>query len=251
MTPLPWSRAIIVGASSGIGEELANQLGAGGCRVALVARREAELTSVADRINAAAGDKVATVHPHDVTDVNDVAVLFREIVSDLGGLDLIIYASGYMPKVGSDEYAIDKDAAMIDVNVTGAVAWLNQAAHRFGQARTGTIVGIGSVAGDRGRRGNPVYGASKAFLDTYLEALRNRLAVKGVSVVTIKPGPVDTPMTQGLGKLPNMISAQEAATLIIQAARDKARIAYIPGKWKVIMGVIKAIPSPIFQFLNI
>ena len=251
MTPFPWSRAIVVGASSGIGEELANQLGAGGCRVALVARREAELASIADRINAAAGDKLATVYPHDVTDVDDVPVLFREIVGDLGGLDLIIYASGYMPKIASDEFSTEKDAVMIDVNITGAVAWLNQAAHRFGQARIGTIVGIGSVAGDRGRRGNPVYGATKAFLDTYLEALRNRLAVKGVSVVTIKPGPVDTPMTKGLGKLPGIITAPDAATQILAAAKNKTRVAYIPGKWKLIMGIIKMIPSPIFQFLNV
>ena len=206
MTPLPWSRAIIVGASSGIGEELANQLGAGGCRVALLARREAELTSIADRINAAAGDKIATIYPRCRRYRRRRRSVSAKSSATFGGLDLIVYASGYMPKVGSDEYAIDKDAVMIDVNITGAVAWLNQAAHRFGQARTGTIVGIGSVAGDRGRRGNPVYGASKAFLDTYLEALRNRLAVKGVAVVTIKPGPVDTPMTASLGKLPGMIS---------------------------------------------
>lgn len=251
MITIPWNRAIVVGSSSGIGEEIASQLGAAGCRLALVARREAELKTVADRINAGAGDILASTYPHDVTDVDDVPALFKQIVSDLGGLDLIVYASGYMPKIGADEFSIEKDAAIIDVNVTGAVAWLNQAAHRFGQARTGTIVGIGSVAGDRGRRGSPVYGASKAFLDTYLEALRNRLAVKGVAVVTIKPGPVDTPMTQGLGKLPGIISADVAAAQIIQAAKDKVRVAYIPGKWKLIMGVIKAIPSPIFQHLKI
>jgi short-subunit dehydrogenase len=251
MTQVPWNRAIIVGASSGIGEAIASQLAASGCRIALVARREAELKSIANRINANAGDVVASVYPHDVTDVNAVPDLFRTITADLGGLDVIFYASGYMPRIAPDEFDTEKDVAIIDVNVTGAVAWLNESAHRFSQARTGTIVGIGSVAGDRGRRGNPVYGASKAFLDHYLESLRNRLAVKGVSVVTIKPGPVDTPMTQGLGKLPGMISADEAAQQIITAAKEGTRIAYIPAKWKVIMGVIKAIPSPVFQFLNV
>lgn len=251
MTQVSWKNAIVIGASSGIGEAIALKLGAAGCHVALVARREAELKSLAARIDESAGTAVASVYPHDVADVDEVPDLFRKIVTDLGGLDVIFYTAGYMPRIAPDEFSITKDVPIIDVNVTGAVAWLNQAAHRFGQARSGTIVGIGSVAGDRGRRGNPVYGAAKAFLDCYLEALRNRLAVKGVAVVTIKPGPVDTPMTQSLGKLPGMISAEDAANQIIDAANGKVRVAYIPGKWKVIMGVIKAIPSPIFQFLNV
>ncbi len=251
MTTVPWKKAIVVGASSGIGEAIAEQLGKSGCHVALVARREAELKVVADRINERAGDAVATVHPNDVCDTALVAAVFREIVEEMGGLDVIFYASGYMPTIAPNEYDIEKDAQIIQVNAIGAVAWLNQAAHRFGQAKTGTIVGIGSVAGDRGRRGNPTYGAAKAFLETYLESLRNRLGSKGVNVVTIKPGPVATPMTAGLGKLPGMISAEEAATLIIAAAKDGVNVAYIPAKWKLIMTVIRAIPSPVFRYLKV
>jgi decaprenylphospho-beta-D-erythro-pentofuranosid-2-ulose 2-reductase len=240
-----------VGASSGIGEEIAEQLGRGGCHIALVARRQAELCVIADRINERAGSTLASVHAHDVADVAGIPGLFSTIVTEMGGLDIIFYTAGVMPRVEPTEYDSQKDALMIDVNVTGAVAWLNEAAHRFGQAKSGTIVGIGSVAGDRGRRGNPVYGASKAFLDTYLEALRNRLARLGVAVVTIKPGPVDTPMTKGLGKLPGMISVDYAATQIIAAARERVNVAYVPAQLKMIMGVIKAIPSPIFRYLNI
>jgi NAD(P)-dependent dehydrogenase (short-subunit alcohol dehydrogenase family) len=156
-----------------------------------------------------------------------------------------------MPRITDSEYSFDKDRAMIEVNVLGAIAWLNEAAQRLEAAGSGTIVGISSVAGDRGRRGQPVYCTSKAALDTYLEALRNRVGRFGVRVVTIKPGPVDTPLTKGLDKLPMVISADDAARQIIAAAEKGKRIAYVPGKWRPVMAVIRSIPSPLFQKLNI
>ena len=113
----------------------------------------------------------------------------------LGGLDLLIYSAGVMPVMKHDEFDTGKDLEMVTVNVAGAVAWMNQAAARFYGAKHGCIISLGSVAGDRGRRGQPVYNASKAFLHTYTESLRNRLACRGVSVVTIKPGPTRTRMT--------------------------------------------------------
>lgn len=238
-----WKRAIIVGASSGIGEALARALAADGSEVALVARRE-------DKLRVLAGELNARFYVHDVTDTGSVPALFSRITHEIGGLDLIIYAAGVMPSVGPEEYSTEKDAGTIAANFTGAVAWLNEAAPRFETAKHGTIVGISSVAGDRGRRGNPVYGATKAAFNAYLESLRNRTERKGVSVVTIKPGPVKTPMTEGV-KMPGMIEAGQAAAEILAAAKDKARVAYVPAKWKPIMAVIRAIPAPIFKYLNI
>lgn len=240
---LPWSRALVVGASSGIGAEIARQLLAGGCRVALVARRE-------DALAAVAGD-AALVYPHDVTNGGEVPELFQRICHDLGGLDLIVYAAGVMPPIGAGEYAFEKDRPIIDVNVLGAIAWLNEAARRFAEAQVGTIVGISSVAGDRGRRGNPVYCASKAALDTYLEALRNRLGARGVRVVTVKPGPVDTPMTKGLDRLPFLVPVEQAAAQILADAARGVRTSYVPKKWRPIMLVLRNIPSRIFQHLDI
>ncbi len=248
--PQTWKRAIIVGASSGIGEALARALAADGCRVALVARREERLRALAQELNAQANTVQAFPYTHDVTDFGGVSALFETITRDLGGLDLIIYAAGIMPRVGAEEYPTAKDAEIIAANFTGAVAWLNEAASRFEKAKSGTIVGISSVAGDRGRRGNPVYGATKAALNAYLESLRNRIERRGAFVVTVKPGPVDTPMTHGL-KMPGMISVESAAAEILLAAKDKVRVAYIPGKWRPIMAVIRAIPAPIFKWLNI
>lgn len=232
-----------------MGAEIAKQLARDKCAVALVARRPSELNAVAEIIRSAGG--TAFVYAHDVGDFDEVPGLFQQICRDLGGLDTIFYAAGVMPRITVDEYNFAKDRAMIEINVLGAIAWLNEAATRFAATGSGTIVGIGSVAGDRGRQGQPVYCTSKAALDTYLEALRNRLGRIGVKVITIKPGPVDTPMTQGLDKLPLMIPADEAARQIVAASQRGVRVAYVPGAWRYIMAIIRSIPSVIFQKLNV
>ena len=270
MTNTEWRRAIVVGASSGIGESLARQLAARGCQVALVARRESELTRIVSDINGKLRQEVAPVpqasartpntqyptpssaraYVHDVREYECVPALFQQITHDMGGLDLIIYAAGVMPLIEDNEYAFDKDRLAIEINVLGAIAWLNEAAQRFERAQAGTIVGISSVAGDRGRKGYPAYGASKTALNTYLEALRNRIGRYGVKVVTIKPGPVDTPMTKDLTKKPLLISADEAAKAILAAAHSGKHTAYVPWKWQPIMLIIRNIPSAIFKKLN-
>jgi NAD(P)-dependent dehydrogenase (short-subunit alcohol dehydrogenase family) len=249
VSALPWQRAIVVGASSGIGEALARHLAAGGCRVALVARRAAELARVRDAIVAAGGR--ADVHPHDVTRTDDVARVFAAACADLGGLDLVVYAAGIMPRIAPDEYGFAVDDAVVRVNLLGAMAWLDETAVRFAAARAGTIVGISSVAGDRGRRGYPAYHASKAGLDAYLESLRNRLSCLGVAVVTIKPGPVDTPMSRGLSRLPLLIDADTAARRTLAVARRGSRVAYVPATWRPIMLVLRSIPGWLFQRLDI
>jgi decaprenylphospho-beta-D-erythro-pentofuranosid-2-ulose 2-reductase len=248
-----FNRAIIVGASSGIGAALARQLAAKGCRVALLARRAEELSTLADEINASypGTDTRALTFPHDVLCYEEVPALFQTVCRDLGGLDLFIYASGVMPSVQQSEYNFEKDRRIIEVNVLGAIAWINEAAQRFEAAKEGTLVGISSVAGDRGRCGSPVYNTSKAAMDTYLEAIRNRIGRFGVQVVTIKPGPVETPMTAVLGKMPLMIPAADAARQIIVAAERGVRLAYIPWPWRFIMAIIRAIPSPIFKRMNV
>jgi short-subunit dehydrogenase len=218
---------------------------------ALVARRETELHALAQSLGAEPGAGRTLVYAHDVTNYGEAPALFERIAKDLGGVDLVIYAAGVMPAIGTDEYNIEKDAAIVAVNVTGAMAWLNQAAARFAQQRSGTIVGISSVAGDRGRRGQPAYCASKSALNTYLESLRNRLAVRGVSVVTIKPGPVRTPMTADLGKMPLEIDVETAATEILAAAQQGVNTAYVPAKWRPIMTVVRAIPSGVFRYLKV
>ncbi len=242
---------MVIGASSGIGEALARRLAADGTRVALVARNEERLMRITGDINAAAGEDRALAVAHDVRAVADVPDLFQEIARRLGGLDLVVFAAGVMPSVAADEYDTSKDREMIEVNLMGAVAWLNPVADRMARVGRGTIVGIGSVAGDRGRAPNPVYCTSKAGFHTYLEALRNRVARKGVKVVTIKPGFVDTAMTHGKEGLFWLISPDRAAEIILNKARRGAVTAYVPARWRLLMTVVRSIPSFIFTRLGI
>jgi len=242
-------RAIVVGASSGIGAALVRRLAHAGYKVAAVARRADALEALCAPLNGN-GLPGALPYVHDVRDTGGAQAMFDRIVADLDGLDLIVYAAGVMPRVGPDEYDIAIDRAIIEVNVTGAMAWLDLAAKRFLVQRGGTIVGIGSVAGDRGRRGNPAYCASKAALHTFLEALRNRLSQHGVQVITIKPGPVHTPMTEGLDKMPMAIDADLAAERIFAAIARKAQTAYVPIQWAPIMAAVRSIPSVVFRRMN-
>jgi len=241
----------VIGASSGIGEALARRLAAEGTRVALVGRREPELRRLMGEINSAAGEDRAAAIAHDVRATAEIPELVQGIARVLGGLDLVIYAAGVMPAVAEDEYNTAKDRQMIEVNLVGAVAWLNPVAERMANLGRGTIVGIGSVAGDRGRSGNPVYCTSKAALHAYLEALRNRLARAGVKVVTIKPGFIDTAMTRGKDGLFWVISADRAAEIILDKVRSGTATAYVPARWRMVMAIIRSIPSFIFSRLGI
>jgi decaprenylphospho-beta-D-erythro-pentofuranosid-2-ulose 2-reductase len=233
------TKAIIIGASSGIGAELAKQLAEGGALVATIARRTEMLQPLADRFP-------ERIFPftHDVNNIEEIPELFQKCTDTLTGLDLVIYCAGIMPAVGPHEYNTDKDLDMVNVNISGAIAWLNCAATRMEGTGHGSIIGIGSVAGDRGRSAQPVYNASKAFMHTYMEALRNRLAKKGVKIVTIKPGPTDTEMTQGMAgsKMP----VEKAAQLILHY-KDRTGEHYLNPIHRIVFYIIKRIPSPLFR----
>lgn len=234
-------RAIIIGASDGIGAALVRALAARGWRVAALARNAAKLKALAASCPAGA----VLYYSHDVSNTDDVRPLFDRITAELGGLDMIHYCAGVMPVVREDEYDIAKDLEIISINCSGAAAWLDCAASLFERKRAGHIVGISSIAGDRGRRGNPGYHASKAWLDTFLESLRNRLAKYGVSVTTIKPGYIDTAMTRGRKGLFWLISADECARRILSACDSRATVRYVPMRWFWIGFIIKRVPSMI------
>jgi NAD(P)-dependent dehydrogenase (short-subunit alcohol dehydrogenase family) len=248
---LAFRRAIVVGASSGIGAEIARQLAADGCAVALLGRREAELQRVAASI-AAAGPVRALVAVHDVTQYDAVPALLERLVQELGGLDLLVYAAGIMHLPGEGEYDFASDRAQIEVNLLGAMAWTTPVVAMFEAKRAGTIVGVSSIAGERGRRTFPGYSTSKAALTTWLEALRNRAARHGVNVVTVKPGFVDTAMTANLERKPMIVPAPRAAALILSAARrGGSPSVFVPGVWWLVAMALRHLPSAIFRRLNI
>lgn len=246
----PTLGAIVIGASSGIGEAIAQQLAREGHAVALVARRVDLLNNVAEQIKTSGGR--AHVYVHDVTHFDEAPTLFQTILKDLGRVDVVVYCSGVMPKVDRSEFNFEKDKLMMDVQALGAMAWLDQAAMAFERLGRGSIVGISSVAGDRGRIINPVYNASKAAFSTYLEALRNRLSRKGVHVLTVKPGFVDTEMFRSTGRSARgAISPDQAAADVWKAIKGRKQTIYTPARWGLIMLVIRHIPSFIFRRLSL
>lgn len=233
-----------------MGAALARRLALEGRRVALLARREADLQAVAATIESALGAGRVRSYVHDVLETGSVEALFARVEQELGEVDELYYAAGVMPEVGIDEFDLAKDELQLRVNALGCIAWGNAAARRFRPRGRGMVLGISSVAQDRGRVGKPGYHASKAAMDTYLESLRNRLWRHGVQVTTIRPGFVETPMTRGL-RLKGAISADSAAERILRARDRRATIAYVPFKWRVVMAVIRAIPSFLFRRLSI
>ena len=252
-TPLnPRRRGIILGASDGLGAALARRLAHEGYSLALLARRQDKLEALCSEINQSVGQPQVRAYAHDVRDYEKVPGSLRKIVADLGGLDLVIFCSGInYPPGGIDKYNFDNDRQMIETNLIGAMAWLSPIAEMFQSAKAGQIVGIGSVAGDRGRVGNPGYNTSKAGLATYLEALRNRLARYGVNVLTVKPGFMKTEMLKAAqGGTPFAISPEKAAEDIWKAMRKRRQVIYTPSLWRWIMLAIQHTPSFIFRKLS-
>ena len=231
-------KVIVIGASSGIGSEIAKEHLKKGNHVVLVARRTEEIQNRIMECGELPPSSRAHILTHDVADTQTTPSLFSKAIELLDGLDEIYFASGIMHKVEIDEYNTNLDLQMIEVNLCGAIAWLNPAAAFF-------------IAGDRGRVGNPVYNTSKAALNTYLEGLRNRLSKKRVLVLTIKPGFIDTAMTKGMKGLFWVISANKAASIIIDSAESRKEDIYVPSRWWLVGFIIKNIPSFIFKKLSI
>lgn len=245
--------ALVVGASSGMGEALARQLVREGYRVALVARRADMLAALARELNDASASEqaepVALAYPRDVRDLDAAPDLFARIAREVAPLRLVIYAAGVMPTARPgqpEDFAIERE--IMETNTLAAMRWLGLAADELARAGQGAIIGISSVAGDRGRPGNGAYMASKAALSTYLDSLRYQVRGRGVRVLTVKPGYVATEMTAGM-KLPKplTVSAEVAARDILRASAGKRAggVLYVPRRWRPVMDVIRHLPDAV------
>lgn len=252
-TPLaPRKKAVLVGAAGGIGAALARRLAREGYVLALLDRSDDTLNPLCDEINQTHGETRAVPYEHDVTAYDKVPDLFRKVVAELGGIDLFVYVAGVIYFPALDEFNFAEDQKMVAVNLLGAMAWMSEVAPVFQSMRGGQIVGVSSVAGDRGRVSNPGYNTSKAGFTCYLEALRNRLTRHGVHVLTVKPGMVKTQMLD----LPNApkpmlaVTPEQAADGIWNAIQKRKQVAYVSSLWRWVMLVIKQIPSVVFRRLN-
>jgi short-subunit dehydrogenase len=208
------------------------------------------LEMLTNEINLKHGETRALSYIHDVTDYDSVPELFRQIVADLGGLDVFIYNAGVVIPVGLKNYSFEKDRRMMEINLMGALAWLNPVGETFQNLKSGQIVGISSVAGERGRVGSPAYNTSKAGLTTYLEAYRNRLTRHGANVLTVKPGYVKTDMIKDIANPFWAIPAEQAAGDIYKAMQKRKQEIYTAARWRLVMFIIRNIPSFIFRKLT-
>jgi short-subunit dehydrogenase len=230
--------------------ETARLYAAAGARLFLTGRNAARLDAVAAdlRVRGAATVELAVL---DVTDRRRCEEVVDSAWAAFDGLDVALIAHGVLPDQARAQASVAETLATLDVNFTSTVGLLTALANRFEAQRGGCIAVITSVAGDRGRQSNYVYGAAKGGVDRFLEGLRNRLFHAGVAVVTLKPGFVDTPMTAGLRQGPLFASARRAGRAIHGAIERRRDVAYVPWFWRPIMAVVRNIPERVFKRLRL
>lgn len=243
-------KMLIVGATSAIAQETAKLFAHNGDALFLVGRNSDRVQAVADDLKIRGAGKV----DYAILDLNDFerhGPLIDQAAASLDGLDTVLIAHGTL----GDQQASQQDFAVaqreLKTNLLSVISLLTSLANRFEEQGYGTIAVISSVAGDRGRQSNYVYGTAKAATTTFLQGLRNRLSKAGVTVITIKPGLVDTPMTAHLKKGPLFVGPEVIGRGIYQAIQQQKDVVYLPWFWWGIMTVIKAIPEAIFKRLSL
>jgi decaprenylphospho-beta-D-erythro-pentofuranosid-2-ulose 2-reductase len=243
-------RVLIIGATSAIAAETARVFAAYGARLFLTGRDSERLDAAAADLRVRGAVQVETARL-EVTDIASHGGVLEAADAALGGLDVVLIAHGTLPDQARCEQSVAETLAALEVNFTATVALLTLLANRLEAARHGCIAVITSVAGDRGRQSNYVYGAAKGGVDRFLEGLRNRLFRSGVSVLTIKPGFVDTPMTAGVPKNLLFASPRRVGRAIYRAIETRRSVVYIPWFWRPIMFLVTALPESIFQRLRL
>jgi len=242
-------RMIIFGATSAIALEVGRIYATRGAQLFLVARDANKLASVATDLQVR-GAKVGT-EVADLGDCSRHAELFDRGVAFLGGLDGILVAHGTLSDQSRCQSNPDLREQEIRTNFLSPLSLVEIAADKLEQQHSGTIAVITSVAGDRGRQSNYIYGAAKGALGIALSGVRNRVASNGVHVLTIKPGFVDTPMTAHIRKGALFASPAQIATGIVRAIERKRDVVYLPWFWCIIMLIIRTIPESIFKRLKL
>jgi decaprenylphospho-beta-D-erythro-pentofuranosid-2-ulose 2-reductase len=244
-------RILIIGATSGIASACAREWAARGASLFLVGRDAGRLEALASDLRVRGGGAVHS-HPMDALDLPAHGAMLDACVAQLGGLDVALIAHGTLP----DQAACERDPALalreIMTNGSSVVALLTLLANRFEQQRAGMLAVITSVAGDRGRPSNYVYGSAKAQVSVFCEGLRARLFKAGVSLTDIRPGFVATAMTRGLPLPGPLVASPEAvARRIVAGVERRKDVLYTPAFWALIMLVIRCIPRFVFKRLKL
>lgn len=242
------SRILIIGAKSDIAKAVAREYAKNGYDLYLAARNINELEEFANDITVRTQRTVTTVEL-DILNYDSHQSFYDELDEKPLG---VISAVGYLGDQEKAKNNFGEAKLIIDTNYTGVVSLLNIVANNFEHRRSGFIVGISSVAGDRGRKSNYPYGSAKAALTAYLSGLRNRLFDAQVHVMTVKPGFVATKMTEGMD-LPEKLTAQpeEVAEDIYRAQQKNKNVLYTKWIWRWVMLIIKVIPEWKFKGMSI
>jgi len=236
---------LIVGATSALATAFARILAKRKTRLYLAARNEEEAQRIGKNLAIRYGCQcVAGVFVAE--DYASHKAFFEHVRKTLGTIDGVFIAVGELGDQEQNQSNFDNAKSVIESNYTGIVSLLTYVGEYFASRQRGYLIAVGSVAGDRGRQSNYVYGSAKAAMATYLQGMRHRLSRKGIHVMTVKPGFIDTKMTYGLLKGPLVANPDTVANGIVAALDRKQLIAYVPWFWQYIMLVIRAIPEWLF-----
>jgi len=245
------TRILLLGATSAIAQAYARRRAAQGCAFVLAGRREDRLAAVAADLKAC-GAASAEPFTFDLAAMDQIEAGVRDMQARFGAPDEMVVAYGVLGEQAAAEGDLAQARALIDTNFTSAALWTLALLKAKSASAALTVVGIGSVAGDRGRGSNFLYGSAKAGFDRFLEGLAHQHAGTSVRVIRVKPGFVDTPMTAGIAKGgPLWATPDQVAADIERAVAKGRRVVYTPWFWWVIMMIIRHLPWFVFRRLKI
>ena len=243
-------KVLIIGATSAIAEHCARLWAARGDALYLVARNEARLQTISADLKVRGASHTHT-YCTDLNDMDSHAAILDAAEVAMGGIDTVLIAHGTLSNQKSCEQSTQETLKEIQTNALSVISLLTLLANHFEVKRAGTIAVISSVAGDRGRASNYVYGSAKSMVTAFTSGLRQRLHKSNVAVVTIKPGFVDTPMTAEFKK--GLLWAKPAAVAakIVRAIDTKKNEVYVPSFWGAIMMIVKSIPILVYKRIGL
>jgi short-subunit dehydrogenase len=243
-------RILIVGATSAIAEASARLFASRGDALFLVGRGESRLQAIAEDLKVR-GAALAETFVLDARAMDRFPALVQNATQRLGGLDAALIAHGTLSDQAACQRSVELLREEFDINAISVMALCTLLAQQFETEGRGVIAVISSVAGDRGRQSNYVYGSAKAAVTAFTSGLRQRLYPKGVRVLTIKPGFVSTPMTAAFKKGVLWATPAKVAADIVRAMDRRSSVIYTPWFWRPIMWVIRSVPETVFRRLRL